>query len=110
MHKARAFFYVCAGVFLLALSYHLGARSAAAQAPSFMECVTVDAPYGAWAVIGRQLYNVTGGPLFVSGPIPGTRPIVACGTSNVVLDNGEVWEWSGGVWNLKGAFPGGPVP
>jgi hypothetical protein len=33
MHRARAFFSVCAGVFLLALSYHLGARSAGAQAP-----------------------------------------------------------------------------
>lgn len=32
MHRARAFFYVCAGIFLLALSYHLGARSATAQA------------------------------------------------------------------------------
>ena len=31
MYKARAFFYVCAGVFLLALSYHLGARNAGAQ-------------------------------------------------------------------------------
>lgn len=33
MHRARAFFYVCAGVFLPALPYHLGARSAEAQAP-----------------------------------------------------------------------------
>jgi hypothetical protein len=33
MHKARAFFFVCAGIFLLALAYHLGARSAGAQAP-----------------------------------------------------------------------------
>jgi hypothetical protein len=33
MHKARAFFFVCAGLFLLALSYHLGARNAGAQAP-----------------------------------------------------------------------------
>lgn len=30
---AQKFFYVCAGVFLLALTYHLGARSASAQAP-----------------------------------------------------------------------------
>lgn len=29
---AKRFFYVCAGLFLLALSYHLGARSATAQA------------------------------------------------------------------------------
>jgi hypothetical protein len=34
MHRARAFFYVAAGVFLLALSYHLGARSAGAQVGS----------------------------------------------------------------------------
>ena len=33
MHRARAFFFVCAGLFLLALSYHLGARSATAQVP-----------------------------------------------------------------------------
>lgn len=30
MHRARTFFYVAAGVFLLALSYNLGARSAGA--------------------------------------------------------------------------------
>ncbi len=30
--RARSFFYVAAGIFLLALSYHLGARSAGAQA------------------------------------------------------------------------------
>jgi hypothetical protein len=28
---AKQFFYVCAGIFLLALSWHLGARSAATQ-------------------------------------------------------------------------------
>jgi hypothetical protein len=32
MHKARAFFLVCAGFFLLALAYHLGARSAHGKA------------------------------------------------------------------------------
>lgn len=33
MHRARAFFFVCAGIFLLALSYLLGARNARAQLP-----------------------------------------------------------------------------
>jgi len=33
MHKARAFFFVCAGLLCLALAYHFGARSATAQAP-----------------------------------------------------------------------------
>jgi len=31
MHKARAFFYVSAGLLCLALAYHLGATSAGAQ-------------------------------------------------------------------------------
>ena len=31
MQKAREFFLVCAGIFLLALAYHLGANSASAQ-------------------------------------------------------------------------------
>jgi hypothetical protein len=30
----RKFFYICAGMFLLALSYHFGASTAVAQAPS----------------------------------------------------------------------------
>jgi len=30
---AKRFFYVCAGILCLALAYHLGARSATAQAP-----------------------------------------------------------------------------
>jgi len=31
---AKPFFYVCAGILMLAISYHLGARSATAQAPA----------------------------------------------------------------------------
>ena len=31
---ARKFFYVCAGMLMLALSYHFGASNATAQAPS----------------------------------------------------------------------------
>jgi hypothetical protein len=33
MHKARSFFFVSAGIFLLALAFHLGAMTATAQAP-----------------------------------------------------------------------------
>jgi hypothetical protein len=33
MQRAKAFFFVCAGVFLLALAYHLGATTAKAQGP-----------------------------------------------------------------------------
>jgi hypothetical protein len=48
MHKARAFFFVCAGIFLLALAYHLGARSAGAQAPTQ---VVRAASAGRWTIV-----------------------------------------------------------
>ena len=50
---AKKFFYVCAGLFLLALTYHLGARSATAQS-SGNPVVSLSAVYFAeplmWAV------------------------------------------------------------
>ncbi len=47
MHKARAFFFVCAGVFLLALAYHLGATSAQAQYGATVTGFAVTSgPYG----------------------------------------------------------------
>ncbi len=38
---AKRFFYVCAGLLCLALSYHLGARSAVAQAGSSVTGITM---------------------------------------------------------------------
>ncbi len=42
---AKKFFYVCAGLFLLALTYHFGARSAIAQAGATGFGFTADAGY-----------------------------------------------------------------
>ena len=59
MPKARAFFYVCAGVFLLALSYHLGARNATAQAPGNPVVATFgpDSPNPAVVTANGDLYQ-----------------------------------------------------
>ncbi len=52
MRKARAFFLVCAGIFLLALAYHLGARSAGAQAPGNPVVGVTAIPAGAsWELV-----------------------------------------------------------
>src|SRR5689334_8624750 len=48
MHRARAFFYVCAGVFL---SYHLGAQRAEAQAGT--------KGFSAFAASGTYLFLLT---------------------------------------------------
>ena len=51
---ARKFFYVCAGMLMLALSYHFGANTAAAQAPG-NACVGfafgVSTPFGGTEVV-----------------------------------------------------------
>ena len=43
---AKRFFYVCAGMLLLALSYHLGATTATAQAPSNSVVASWESVYG----------------------------------------------------------------
>jgi len=45
---ARKFFYVCAGLFLLALSYHFGATSAEAQAPASSVVAAAGGTIGTW--------------------------------------------------------------
>jgi len=45
---ARKFFYVCAGLFLLALSYHFGATSAEAQAPVSSVAAAAGGAIGTW--------------------------------------------------------------
>ena len=77
---ARKFFYVCAGMFLLALSYHFGASTATAQSPGN----PVVATFGSNAMVvtanGDVYWNRSGQPI------------------------GPVWSLAGNV------FSGAPVP
>src|SRR5438132_215026 len=105
---AKRFFYVCAGIFLLAVAYHLGARSATAQG-SLAECVGFD-DYSGSAIINRELWvALNTSPIRVEkvlgGPVPGTARVVACGYKGVVLENGEVYRNPGGGWEDQGTFP-----
>jgi hypothetical protein len=107
MHKARAFFFVCAGIFLLALAYHLGAQNATAQTPPGADCVSVDAYTGS-AVINRELW--WGGPGLepqkrLGGTVPGTARAVACSPTGVLLENGELWANTDLAWEFVGRFP-----
>jgi hypothetical protein len=106
MRKARAFFFISAGVFLLALAYHFGARNATAQTPPAIECALVHYGYEEWAVVGRRLYQMQqNGPVLQdNAEIPGTARVIACGVNGVVLENGDVYELDGTEWSLKGSF------
>jgi len=82
MQRAKAFFVVCAGIFLLALAYHLGAQSAAAQAPgnpvvalfATNEVITAngDVYRGSGDPCQTSLY-VRCGNIFGNGPVPTTH-------------------------------------
>ena len=109
--RARTFFLVCAGILCLALAYHLGARSAGAQATGTAEAVSFS--YGsAWAALDRYLYRIgTDNQVYrYSEPVPGTSPIIAVGGDGVVLADGSVYTWFGNPddwWRYRGTFPFG---
>jgi len=92
---ARKFFYVCAGLFLLTLAYHLGATSA--QAQFVVDGASVGGDGIPSAAVGRTLYvGVSGTPVPV--PIPGTSRVIATSDANqgfVLLENGDVFNWQG---------------
>lgn len=119
MQRARAFLFVCAGVFLLMLSYHLGARNAGAQAGSQVALGAINRSFegGIAAVVNRSIYTGTiRPPLDAFGPlppVPGADPIVAVygPDPTAMLSNGDVYAYSGGGWTLMGnILSGGPTP
>ena len=116
---ARRFFYVCVGMFLLALSYHLGSTRAQAQSGGFLEAAAVrwtGAGIGVRAsgVIGRTFYLMldNGAQTVASQPIPGAQPIIATEPSGqvVMLADGQLLEYNGAGWNPLGNLLPGPVP
>jgi hypothetical protein len=110
MYKARAFFFVCAGIFLLALAYHLGARSAGAQAPGGVECIEVQGGAG-FAVIDGYSYMVNGSGVVTRIPVPVPGKAVACLFEWVLIEDGRFFNYYDGVWSLAGTLPfGGATP
>jgi hypothetical protein len=118
---ARKFFYVAAGVFLLALSYHLGASNAVAQGPG-VGLVTKLVGTGDFAV---ESYCSPNGDIFqrldggwtktsnVFGGAPGGRTVVSYACGVAVASSGEVFgspQWGYGPWTSMGFPGGGPVP
>lgn len=101
--QVTRFFLVCAGLFLLVLSYNLGVGAAHGQV-STMEAATIESDW-AFAVVGRSLWrmNSAGVVDMIPEPVPGTSRAVACWSDGVLLENGEAWRYRGG-WVHFGTF------
>ena len=119
MHPAKKFFYICAGLFLLALSFQMGVRVATAQTGS-----AIDGGAFAWVtglasgwrfsgVEGRSFHAMEpGGRRYdPSEPIPGTARIIATDPAgfSVMLENGDVYQYGGSGWNSVGNLLGGAI-
>lgn len=117
---ARKFFYICAGILMLALSYHLGASSADAQAVglglvcrlagtdmygSESFCTPNGDVYQYWSGHWTKASNVFGGA-------PGGRTVVSYDSGVALASNGEVFfqpMMGYGPWSSRGFPVGGPV-
>jgi hypothetical protein len=125
MHKARGFFYACAGLFLLVAVYFLSAKAASGQTGGVAEVAEVAAGGRDYlAVSGRLLYSAElldyGGGLRghrVQPPVPGTSRIVAASRASydtyaVMLEDGDCYQTTldGTAWTLTGNVFGGPTP
>jgi hypothetical protein len=96
-------------MFLLALSYHLGASTAVAQAPGNIECIGFDERWGI-AVIDHQLHEFDAPLHEISPPIPSASRAIFCGFHGVVLESGEMWNLQAdGAWHLIGNIGGAPT-
>ena len=101
---AKKFFYACAGLFLLGLSYHAGAGSVAAQTSG-----QVVAGGDSWAFLSdgtvyRHAFVANGmGPWVLAGHLAAPGGVVGVSTSGfysggvafvrVLMDDGAFWEF-----------------
>ena len=117
MQRARAFFFVAGGIFLLAASYNLGAS--AAKPSTTIVAAACDYPITV-ACIDRTVYmrDITNPQGLRTYPsVPGTEPIIAVGYNTTyfhitaMLSNGNTYETTlngDGSWTLIGNAVGAP--
>ena len=118
---ARKFLYVCAGVFLLALSYHLGASTVGAQGAGLGLICRLDGT----DMYSTESFCTPGGDVFqywgghwtktsnVFGGAPGGRLVVSYDSGVALASNGEVFASAllgYGPWTSVGFPIGGPTP
>jgi hypothetical protein len=117
MQRAKAFFFVCAGLCLLALSFHLGARSARAQAPGpgwFFAGAYAGSTYITTTTGDTWAYNgaTWSGPWNIFGGA--SRTIVSMVPGEALTSTGEVWynnsTYAIGTFTNAGVPPIGPTP
>lgn len=109
---AKRFFYVCAGLFLLALSYHLGAHNVTAQSSAIQGGMVGFESQGFSGASGRLVHvmNSGGAAGRIGAPVPGDAAIIATSFRGdvenpqgfVLLENEDAYLSSGAAWLFVG--------
>ena len=108
---ARKFFYVCSGILMLALAYHLGASTAGAQGAQGAQFRVLDSSQ-MYVESGGQVYYLTAtGWAQPSGLPPVPVSSLVAGHAPYITQEGTGW-WLDGYQNEWRSFrlPGGPIP
>lgn len=117
---AKRFFYVCAGLFLFALSYHLGAKSATAQAQGrILPASGSGNVVTSTGDVYQKLFFDDGGSWYYQGRVQTPSPpvfLAQTGSRNgeyffqVYCENGDIYELSGGISTfVENIFGGSPT-
>ena len=116
---AKRFFFVCAGLLCLALSFHLGQVTAQAQSGATIEGGNIgfvqagSFPRATGCVDRIFRWMGENGALHedLPVPVPGTQRIIATDPfGTVLLENGDWYKWGADSWVLIGNLSGGPTP
>ena len=110
MHS-RTFLHVSLGILALAAAYHLGARTATAQATMHF------VPQGYTVFSGSQLWSLNCGggwcpvPASDMPPVsPSSLAVLVPGGFAITQSGEGWWKYTGGEWINVGLPPGGPTP
>jgi len=121
MHRARGFFFICAGLLMLSVAYNLGASSAVAQSTPTVFGIDMGGNSG-MAVMGRTIYWLSeSGTSSALPSVPGSSPIAAIGAQGLgssggavaVLQNADVYRFDtvSSSWQRTGnILSSGPIP
>lgn len=104
---AKKFFYVCAGLLLLAVAAALGVHVVGAQGSGTLSIGHINnlSGDGVVGVVNRVLVRGNFNPFRVNNvtpPVPGDSPIVAVDEGHAMLASGDVYEIQAGGWVLLG--------
>jgi hypothetical protein len=100
---AKRFFYVCGGLLMLTIAWHLGATSVQGQAVSQPGPANIERNGPIECVVGRSLWVSSDGEQPCSAPIPGSSPIIAVGGAvaaggfRALLENGDFYFTQSGL-------------